>query len=30
VAVDAAEQAVRRLTGVTIRGRRVTARPDRT
>ena len=30
VAADAAEQAVRRLTGVTIRGRRVTARPDRT
>lgn len=29
VASDAAEQAVRRLTGVTIRGRRVTARPDR-
>jgi len=30
VSADAAEQAVRRLTGVTIRGRRVTARPDRT
>lgn len=30
VAADAAEQAVRRLAGVTIRGRRVTARPDRT
>lgn len=30
VAADAAEQAVRRLSGVTIRGRRVTARPDRT
>jgi hypothetical protein len=30
VAADAAEQAVRRLTGVTIRGRRVSARPDRT
>lgn len=29
VAADAAEQAVRRLSGVTIRGRRVTARPDR-
>jgi DbpA RNA binding domain len=29
VSADAAEQAVRRLTGVTIRGRRVTARPDR-
>ncbi len=30
VAADASEQAVRRLSGVTIRGRRVTARPDRT
>jgi DbpA-like RNA binding protein len=30
VAPDASEQAVRRLTGVSIRGRRVTARPDRT
>ena len=29
VSADAAEQAVRRLTGVTIRGRRVSARPDR-
>ena len=29
VSPDAAEQAVRRLSGVSIRGRRVTARPDR-
>jgi DbpA RNA binding domain len=29
VSSDAAEQAVRRLSGVSIRGRRVTARPDR-
>ena len=29
VAPDAADQAVRRLSGVSIRGRRVTARPDR-
>ncbi len=30
VSPDAADQAVRRLTGVSIRGRRVSARPDRT
>jgi ATP-dependent RNA helicase DeaD len=29
VSSDAADQAVQRLTGVTIRGRRVSARPDR-
>ena len=29
VSLEAAEQAVRRLSGVSIRGRRVTARPDR-
>src|SRR5213079_2321314 len=29
VSPDAAEQAVRRLTGISIRGRRVSARPDR-